>query len=458
LSRIVHALATAVRVARAEGLLATRDRLLDRLADARRDRRYLPLSGEASFASPILNLLATPPSPRFGGVPTQLLARLRHEEKERPVALLYPTGSGYRLEVTREGRRGRLDLSGTTPDPTALTDAAFEGAVLRATKLVAARVLHAEGVAGLPLESLLRLRAQGLTLVLSVHDFALFCVRPHLLEQPSDRFCDYSRDPDRCQRCLAMGWRLPDGFQARRRAVAAELLAAADAVVYPSAFLRDCHTDLFGGLEPSRQHVIEPAVDLPNLPKPPPPGPTRHIAYVGAVHAHKGALVFEQVVREMATTPGLRFTVFGGGDPVLLARLRRLPRVEVRGYYRAGSLPALLRRQQVDLALLLSIWPETYGITLDECRAAGVPVVAFDHGAMGERVAREGGGLLVALERGTAGVAQAVGAIASSRPPLARAEPPTPAQGATAFRALYSQLVAGTERDGIRGSLWYDPA
>ncbi len=82
MSRIAHALTTAVRVARAEGFAAARDRVLDRLADARRDRRYLPLSrGEASFPSPVLNLLATPPSPRFGGVPTQFLARLRHEEK-----------------------------------------------------------------------------------------------------------------------------------------------------------------------------------------------------------------------------------------------------------------------------------------------------------------------------------------------------------------------------------------
>jgi glycosyltransferase involved in cell wall biosynthesis len=192
--------------------------------------------------------------------------------------------------------------------------------------------------------------------------------------------------------------------------------------------------------------VIEPAIDLPTLPEPPPPGPIRHIGYVGAVHAHKGALVFEQVVRELASSPGLRFTVFGGGDPVLLARLRQLRRVKVRGYYGAGSLPGLLRRERVDLALLLSIWPESYGITLDECRAAGVPVVAFDHGAIAERMARDGGGLLVAVERGAAGVALAVGAIASARPARAHTETPTPAGAAAAFRTLYARVVGGTGR------------
>ncbi len=140
--------------------------------------------------------------------------------------------------------------------------------------------------------------------------------------------------------------------------------------------------------------------------RPESPRPLRHIAYVGAVHAHKGAFVFEEVVKLLASTPGLRFTVFGGGDPRILARLRGLPRVRVRGYYRAGSLPRLLRREGVDLALLLSIWPESYGITLDECQAAGVPVVAFDHGAIGERLRRDGGSGLVPIEQGAAGVAR----------------------------------------------------
>ena len=434
-----RALATALRVLRAEGLAAARDRLLDRLADARRDRLYAALSetDAASFPSPVLNLLATRPSPRFGGVPTQFLARLCFEEKDRPVALLYPTGRGYRLELTRPGRRGRLDMPASALDPSALADAAFEAAVLRAVDRAGARVLHPEGVAGLPLESLLRLRARGLKLVLSLHDFALFCPRPHLMERPADRFCDYCRDLDRCRRCLAVDWRLPEGFQARRRAVAAELLASADAVVYPSVFLRERHCGLFGALQAGRQHVIEPAVDPVSLPPPASSSrPIRHIAYVGAVHAHKGALVFEDVVKALASTRGLRFTVFGGGDPAILARLRRLPRVKIRGYYRAGSLPGLLRREGVDLALLLSIWPESYGITLDECRVAGVPVVAFDHGAMGERLRREGGSL-VPTEDGARGVARTVAAASLQAVTGLQAPSPDPAAAARAHARVY---------------------
>jgi glycosyltransferase involved in cell wall biosynthesis len=427
---------------RAEGAAAARDRFLDRVADARRDRSYAAVSeaDQARFQAPVLNLLATPPSPRFGGVPTQLLARLRFEQKERPVALLYPAHRGYRVEVTREGQRGRLDLPGPFLDPVALHDAAFEAAVVRTAERVGATLVHPEGVAGLPLESLLRLRERGLKLVLSLHDFALFCPRPHLMERPADRFCDYCRDPGRCQQCLAVDWRLPDGFQARRRAVSAELLASVEAVVYPSAFLRDQHAALFGPLDSSRQHVIEPAVDPVTLPPLASlPRPLRHIAYVGAVHAHKGALVFEQVVKDLSRAPGLRFTVFGGGDPAILARLRRLSRVKVRGYYRAGSLPGLLRDEGVDLALLLSIWPEAYGITLDECRAAGVPVVAFDHGAMGQRLS--GQGEKVPVHEGAAGIVRAIENASTRGLPALRVLGPTPAEAATGLQRIYSRLL-----------------
>src|SRR6185295_11661852 len=167
------------------------------------------------------------------------------------------------------------------------------------------------------------------------------------------------------------------------------------------------------------QRVIEPPVPLGPLAGGPPPAtpaiperPVRHVAYIGNVLPHKGALVFEEVVRRMppADFPDLRWSAYGGGDPGLLLRLRRLSRTRVRGYYRAGSLIDHLRHDGVDLALLLSIVPESYSLALSECLAAGVPVVAFDHGAIAERLRRHGGGLLVEPAAGASGITAAVAA------------------------------------------------
>jgi glycosyltransferase involved in cell wall biosynthesis len=163
------------------------------------------------------------------------------------------------------------------------------------------------------------------------------------------------------------------------------------------------------------------------------------VALVGGVQVHKGALVFEEVTRRLADRADLHWSAYGGGDAAILERLRRLPRMDVRGYYRSGSLPSLLRRDQVDLALLLSIVPETYSLVLTECQAAGIPVIAFDLGAPGDRIRAEGGGLLVPLESGAEGVAALLRDILEGRIPLSSA-PPVPEISARRVAEAYIPL------------------
>src|SRR5215203_4052654 len=136
-----------------------------------------------------------------------------------------------------------------------LTYEGFEKAVRSAVELLGASALHVEGLAGLPLDSLLRFRDLDLTLAL--HDFAAFCPRPHLLEHPYLRFCWYSRDLARCGSCLRQDWPVEDAYQAERRAIAAELLASAS-LIFPSDFLRRTYAELFPGLPPERQRIIAP--------------------------------------------------------------------------------------------------------------------------------------------------------------------------------------------------------
>jgi glycosyltransferase involved in cell wall biosynthesis len=266
--------------------------------------------------------------------------------------------------------------------------------------------LYVDGLAGLPPGSLLRLQREGIELSLSLHDFAPFCPRPNLLEQPQLRFCWYSRDLARCGGCLRQDWPVEDKFQQERREIGAELLAGAYSLIFPSEFLRRTYRELFPRLSPERLRVLTPAgAQFTSHRKA--NGPIRHVALVGGVQAHKGALVFEEVVRRMKGA-GLRWTAYGGGDRDLLARMRRLPRVCVRGYYRSGSLPHLLQRDRVDVALLLSIVPESYSLVLDECATAGVPVIAFDLGAVGERLLQVGSGKLVSPETGSEGIVRAL--------------------------------------------------
>ncbi|HVT57885.1 MAG TPA: glycosyltransferase [Thermoanaerobaculia bacterium] len=456
----------ALRLLRSEGPRALCDRASDRLAEARRRRSFRPAAAPPQgFAAAVLNLSATPPAPRLGGVQAQLLLRLDAEAERRPVALLYaearagsaPSVRGradYRLELSAPGSpdlgRCALALPGAPPSAVALDDPAFEEAVGRAAGWARAAALHVEGLAGLPLGSLLRLRQSGLRLILALHDFSAFCPRPHLFEETVPRrFCCYSRDRERCRACLAATWPTLDAaFQERRRELSRQLLAAADALIFPSSFLAGAYGELFGGEGAARVRIQAPAGQAPHSLAAPPTAPPgrqlRHAAFVGSVQAHKGALVFADAVERLAAAGHrLRFTVYGGGEPAILARLRRLPGVRVRGYFRAGALPALLRADRVDLALLLSIVPESYGLTLDECAAAGVPAAAFDLGALGERL-RATGGLLLPAGGGTAAVADLLADLLAGRAQLP-APPPAGAQlsagaAAAACLDLYREL------------------
>lgn len=377
------------RVLRAEGAAAVRDRARDRLAEAARRRPYssLPPDWRPEEPIPVLLVTATPPVPWLGGVQTQLRSRLEDEVRGRSIALLFNDGDAWRLEIRSGADRFFLDLPGSRPSPEALEDAAFEAAVRRAAERIGARAVHVEGIAGLPLASLLRLGQGGLTLLLTLHDFAALHPAPHRVASP-----------------------LAEGFQEGRREIAAGLLAAARAVVFPSEFLRRAHLGLFPGLPEDRTHILEPplasTVALPRR-LVASPGPILHVALVGSVQPHKGAAVFAEVVRRLSGA-GLRWSSYGGGDAPLLRDLRRLG-VRVRGYYRSGSLPGLLRRDAVDLVLLLSVIPESYSLTLGECVVAGVPVIAFGSGALAERVPRLGAGRVVDPARGAEGITEALG-------------------------------------------------
>jgi glycosyltransferase involved in cell wall biosynthesis len=301
--------------------------------------------------------------------------------------------------------------------------------------------VHLETALRLPMAALAeRLEAR---LVLSVHDFALFCPRPHLVEEPAGAFCGYSTDELRCGRCLAPDRDTPEAI-AEHRAAAVRLLAASRGVVFPSRFLAEQHRELFPGTA-GDWRVIEPGLPATALPALT-PGPRRppRVAFLGGGDPHKGAGAFAELVACAAERGSpIEWWCFGGGDRRGLQRLRRLG-VTVRGYYRWGTLPALLRRHGIAAALLLPTVPESFSLALSECRRAGVPVVACRMGALAERVG-SADGLLVEPGAGASRVLAAVEEILA-RPPERESRPaPIAADAASSHLRLYRELAASSE-------------
>lgn len=409
------------RVARAEGMLAARDRALDRSVDlvarARRSRLRLEdgVTLTATVEPPVLNVSPIPPYPRRGGSQLQMLDRHAVECRSRRVALLYPRGREWWLELHFQDRKvfGALAKDMTPTEAT-----------LRAARAVSASIVHIENLHGLPPRLPTELSKAGLDVVLSIHDFTLFCPRPHLIELPAGRFCRFCRDRDRCRRCLSADGPAPEASIEEHRLHGEEALARATCLVFPSKFLQRTHQELFPDRErQAREIVIPPATSILSFP-PSTEGPTRgrfHVGFVGGAHVHKGGHLLAPLASLLRQSlPDVQLTVFGSGDDMISAELRRSGEVTMRGYYRAGTLPRLLRSARVSAAVLPSIWPETHGLVVDECLLAGVPVVSFDLGAVGARFARTPCVRLVRADAGIEGLAQGIYDLRERRDDLSR--------------------------------------
>ena len=121
--------------------------------------------------------------------------------------------------------------------------------------------------------------------------------------------------------------------------------------------------------------------------------------------------VMERIATEIPDATGF---IYGNGEAGIGRTIRKAQRARIRGYYRPGQLPALLARDHVGIAIFTSIWPEAYGLVVDECLSLGLQVVAFDHGAVGERLKSWSIGRLVPPEDGADGLARAVADLMTS--------------------------------------------
>ncbi|MGQ7793018.1 glycosyltransferase [Faunimonas sp. B44] len=73
--------------------------------------------------------------------------------------------------------------------------------------------------------------------------------------------------------------------------------------------------------------------------------------------------------------------------------------VEVTGMYHNKAVHDLIEQTDIDLIWLPSLWPETYSYTLSIALSTGLPVAAFDIGAIARRLRKAGTGIILPLSK-----------------------------------------------------------
>lgn len=122
------------------------------------------------------------------------------------------------------------------------------------------------------------------------------------------------------------------------------------------------------------------------------------IGVIGHISHYKGGQVVCDLARHIRATGGrARLVIIGTIDSSLDKEV-----ATVTGPYRPEQLPRILETYGVNIGFFPSICPETFSFVTEEMIKMELPILAFDLGAPGERVAAYRRGLVI--PRGTPGV------------------------------------------------------
>jgi GT2 family glycosyltransferase/glycosyltransferase involved in cell wall biosynthesis len=237
-------------------------------------------------------------------------------------------------------------------------------------------------------------KAASARLEFKMHDYSSICPRINLVSRKS-RYCGEPAAAD-CNRCLAkygssfgttdiVGW----------RAMHHRALQAADRLVVPDQDVADRLGRYFGALrfdvvphEPGKSPSAPRRAALPDS------GGKLRVIVIGAISRIKGYEIVLGCARDAKRRNlPLKFMLLGYS---MNDRKLEAAGVTVTGRYLEEDSLERLDKLAPHVAWLPSLWPETYSYTLSIALDAGLPVFAFDIGAIARRLKAAGqdGGLL----------------------------------------------------------------
>lgn len=240
----------------------------------------------------------------------------------------------------------------------------------------------------------------GVPSVMSIHDYYFACENFNLINHQRI-YCRADRhDLSVCDVCLHETKGKVPGVQAARRTFCDQVLAAVDLLLFNTQGVQDIFLSFFREKALLQKCRVRPlsSENRPNLhawvSSSAPPAATRRdfssarplkVASIGSFLSSKGSET-QLAVFELCRDLPIEFCILGNISEDEIARIkgRELKNVHIKGHYSPGELGGALA--EVDMSIHLSIWPETYCLTLSEAWQFGLIPIVTDIGALGERV------------------------------------------------------------------------
>lgn len=122
-----------------------------------------------------------------------------------------------------------------------------------------------------------------------------------------------------------------------------------------------------------------------------------NIGILGTMSVHKGLHIIEQMA-EYLKQKKQKITITVVGEAQSISKNLR-DEIKQTGRYDVSELPEIIWKNDIDLFLIPSIWPETFSYTTEEIMRLNMPVACFALGAPAERVAKYNKGLVLSSMR-----------------------------------------------------------
>ncbi|MGZ8173666.1 MULTISPECIES: glycosyltransferase [Methylobacter] len=226
------------------------------------------------------------------------------------------------------------------------------------------------------------------TLDFKIHDFYGLCPSPHLSDF-EDKYCGVPQDVDMCRQCLKKNHNWYHSWFPQEnkpidiitwRQPFAELFKAATTIsVFDSSVIEIL--DKAFSLEQSKIRIVPHDTDYFKCDKQIELSGPLHIGVLGTLSVPKGGdivnALYDYIDKRKLKIP---VTVVGS------SYVATHPKITVHGNYAPDDLPIIISKQGINVILMPSIIPETFSYTISEAMKMGLPIVAFDIGAQGNRV------------------------------------------------------------------------